>query len=469
MKKAFIVVGLGFGDEGKGTIVDYLTRKYDAKLIVRFNGGPQAMHHVVTEENIAHAFSQFGSGTFAPEVKTYLSSRVVVNPLSIEIEEDFLKEKGILNAASRLMINKNCLVATPFHRILSIMREDARERKHGSCGKGFGETVKDGKIMKDHAIYFKDLFDARATYEKLKFISRLKMDIAEQLLTERGDSCEALFLNYLKMKEMQDLSFIKELSEIYYNFAMTSGVYLADNYFNVATKYDCVVFEGAQGVLLDEKNGFFPYVTHSNTTFENAENLLLSSGYCGDIIKIGVLRPYFTKHGQGPFVSEDSELTALLPEIHNKENEWQGKMRVGWFDFVAAEYALKIAGKIDYLAITNIDRLQTLSKVKFCNSYEYTGEIADYDEFSKLFHWGRWDDRIIILSIRTDTEAAGKQNGKLAEYLKKCAPNYRSHCFLEGKTLAIMEYVNYIASELKTPLGILSFGPKASDKICFIK
>lgn len=474
MSKAFIVVGLGFGDEGKGTVVDYLTRQYNAKLIVRFNGGPQAAHHVVTRESVTHAFSQFGSGTFIPGVKTYISSHTVIDPLSLILEDAALQEKGVFNATKRLLVNKDCLIVTPFHKIINRIIETARREKHGTCGKGVGEAVKDGKNLKEKALRFNDLFDKSVLAHKLKFIWHLKVDLAEQILADKINSAvpntEPSFSHLIDIKKDD---YVEWLTETYYEFAKTSGITLADKYFDMnITKFDeeaNVIFEGAQGILLDEENGFFPYVTHSNTTFKNAEDLLLSSGFCGDIIKIGVLRPYFTRHGMGPFVTEDSELAGFFPEIHNEENKWQGKMRIGWFDFIAAKYALDVAGKIDYLAITNIDRLNALSKIKFCHSYEYQGKITNYDEFSELFHWGRCHGQIFITNIRTDTKAAVKYKGKLAEHLKKCAPYYRNYYFSnDGKKVAINKYVKYIEERLGMSIGIFSYGPTAFDKTCWI-
>lgn len=298
--------------------------------------------------------------------------------------------------------------------------------------------------------------------------------MADKVLSEIPNSVAPNLKPLAKyLADIKREDYVERLTETYYEFAKTSGVSIIDKYFDTdITKFDeeaNVIFEGAQGVLLDNEKGFFPYVTSGSTTFENAENLLLSSGFCGEIVKIGVLRPYFTRHGEGPFVTEDSELAALLPEIHNKENEWQGKMRIGWFDFVAAEYALKVAGKIDYLAITNIDRLTELSEIKFCHSYEYEGTVTKSDEFS-LFNWGVWDGKTFITGIKSNFEPELIRNGRLAEHLKKCKPSYRSYSFYnEGKETAIKNFIKYIEGELKTPLGITSYGPTASDKVCWMK
>src|SRR5262249_12518219 len=115
-----------------------------------------------------------------------------------------------------------------------------------------------------------------------------------------------------------------------------------------------ILFEGAQGVLLDAERGFFPHVTPSRTTVENALGLIAESGAAGSPRRLGVLRAYATRHGPGPFVTHDAELQARLPEVHNVENPWQGPMRVGWFDAVAARYAMAATGGVDAIALTNL-------------------------------------------------------------------------------------------------------------------
>src|SRR5436309_2467866 len=129
-----------------------------------------------------------------------------------------------------------------------------------------------------------------------------------------------------------------------------------------------MIFEGAQGVLLDESFGFHPHTTWSNTTFANADSLLNEAEYEGSRTRIGVLRCYFTRHGPGPLVTEDASLRDRLCEPHNDASGWQGEFRVGSFDAVAARYALKAVGGVDSLVITHLDRLPELPG-RICNEY----------------------------------------------------------------------------------------------------
>ncbi|HKB35225.1 MAG TPA: adenylosuccinate synthetase, partial [Gemmataceae bacterium] len=137
------------------------------------------------------------------------------------------------------------------------------------------------------------------------------------------------------------------------------------------------VFEGAQGVLLDEWHGFHPYTTWSTTTFANAEALLAEAGLAGGATRLGVLRTYATRHGPGPFVTEDPALTASLPDRHNTLGRWQGGFRVGHFDAVAFRYALEVCGSADALALTHLDVAQARADLRICSAYEIGGRRVE--------------------------------------------------------------------------------------------
>ena len=132
-----------------------------------------------------------------------------------------------------------------------------------------------------------------------------------------------------------------------------------------------IIFEGAQGILLDEWYGFHPYTTWSTTTFKNAEQLLAEQSYAAEVTRIGVMRAYATRHGPGPFVTEDAQLSLALPDAHNGHNLWQRQFRVGYLDLVATRYALDIAGSVDCLAVTHLDRLSQLPAWNVCDAYSF--------------------------------------------------------------------------------------------------
>jgi adenylosuccinate synthase len=146
---AIFVAGLGFGDEGKGSIVDALTRKHQADLVVRFSGGAQAAHHVVTDDGREHCFAQFGSGTLAG-ASTHLSRFMLIDPLALVKEAEHLKQIGVVDPFERLTIDPRAPIITPYHRAMNRLRELSRGRqRHGSCGVGIGELASDMMNKRD--------------------------------------------------------------------------------------------------------------------------------------------------------------------------------------------------------------------------------------------------------------------------------------------------------------------------------
>ena len=159
-RQAIILADLGFGDAGKGTLADYLSRQLAVHTIVRYNGGPQAAHNVVTPDGRHHTFAQFGSGMFLPHTRTLLSRFMLVNPLNMLKEERHLSALGVTDALPRTMIDRRALVITPFQRAINRLREVARAAdRHGSCGEGIGECMSDALNYRDDVIRVGDLQD----------------------------------------------------------------------------------------------------------------------------------------------------------------------------------------------------------------------------------------------------------------------------------------------------------------------
>jgi adenylosuccinate synthase len=334
MATAYMVAGLGFGDEGKGTVVDYLSRVTDSKLVVRYNGGPQAAHNVVTYDGRHHEFHQFGSGSFVPKVKTFLSRFMAIEPYALSNEAADLRNKLGWDPMKLLYMERGCRIITPFHWIANQLREEARGKdRHGSCGMGVGERYEDecdGCVQ----ITVGDLADATVLKRKLLIIKSYKMKQLER----------AAPLERLEDENVDDIvDFYKHLEPNIHA--------VPDGCLHVLVESD-VVFEGAQGMLLDQAYGFNPYTTWSDCTFFNAHRLC-SEGRLTKRQRIGVLRTYFTRHGPGPFVSEN---TAFQYPDHNAFGRWQGAFRQGHLDLVAARYAARCIGGVDGLAITHCDK-----------------------------------------------------------------------------------------------------------------
>lgn len=439
INKNYIVGGLLFGDEGKGTTIDWLVRKYQLRAVIRYNGGPQTAHNGVSPEGLHHCFAQFGSGTLSPGVKTFLSRYMAIDPVAMVFENEVLEQKGITDAYDRLVIDRGCVIVTPFHIILNRMQETARgESRHGSCGRGVGQALADRERYGNRVLLAGDLSDSRRTTHKLRHVWQLKLEAAEQLIDENPGN-QILRDLYVKLSS----SYCQELAEGYRDFA--SRVSIQDeNVLFENIREGGVAFEGAQGALLDAQGGFWPHVTRSNTTFANAEDLVALSGFEGEVTKIGVLRAYGTRHGNGPFPTEDRWLKRKVAPCHNVPNEWQGSIRLGWFDLVLARYALKLVGGIDYLALTNIDRLSGLDDVKVGIDYRLPS--------------GRTYEELFFKPIKSGDGGVFKPDRTRTEILEKCRPVWSR---VKSSSLDL-----FIEQSLDVPIGIRSYGPTALDKVC---
>lgn len=344
MKTAYLVAGLTYGDEGKGATVDYLVRRKQAGLVVRYNGGPQAAHNVVTADGRHHTFSQFGSGMFVPGVRTHLSRFMLVNPLSMMREDDHLHALGIRDAWKRTTIDERALIITPFQRALQRIQ---RRGKGTSCGHGLGQARADHIKYGDRVLFAGDLRNAEVLEEKLRFLQQVSLEEARNWASaEAFIDTEANVL-----VAPQAISYCR-LSYEQWNGMVVAGSYLDELLEDQTT----VVFEGAQGVLLDERWGEEGFNTWTNTTFENAYTLLKrATDYAP--VKLGVVRAYATRHGAGPFPTEFTiDRRADFPEPHNDDFGYQGKFRRGKFNQQDVRKALSIVGGVDGLVVNHLDR-----------------------------------------------------------------------------------------------------------------
>ena len=341
--KAILVAGLGFGDESKGATVDKLCRSLPVDLVVRYNGGCQCAHNVVTPEGVHHTFAQFGSGSLAnPTVRTHLSRFVLVDPLAMVREAGALKELGV-EVWHRTTVDARAVVVTPFHRRLNRLREQARgDERHGSCGRGIGVAREWSLKYGDQVLHVGDLHNYELTKQKCEFLRDL---LWRETGVDRLHFCDYelghLVLDYVRWG-------------YYGNLVRPDADVVGESEF-------VAVFEGAQGVLLDETHGFQPHVTWTDTTFTNADVLLDEVGTpTTDRTRLGCLRTYHTRHGAGPLPTEDERLLSVLPELHNDTGEFQGAWRVGRFDYDLAQRAVEIVDGVDALAVSHVDRLGVL-------------------------------------------------------------------------------------------------------------
>lgn len=366
-----IVVGLAFGDEGKGSWVDHLCRRHNIKTAVRFNGGAQALHHVTTETGITHGFSQFGSHSFIPGAKTLLSRFMLIEPLAFLSEALSLKLKGVLAPLRTVFVSAEAPIIPYSNVLLNRIMESARGvNRHGSCGLGIGLTQRDIDENKKPVIRAGDLLHQVTLRSKVT--EHLELTLMEAKEWTRDTPCS-------HMQELKQLNVDEYLSYLV-SFAAQVRI-IPEALFLSLLRRGSAVFEGAQGALLDQYQGTFPYCTRSTTTVANAETLLQDAGFTGAVTRHGLLRAYGTRHGAGPFVTEAD---VNIPPCDNSTGEWQGVFRQGWFDVVAARTALQLSS-VDEIAITNLDRLNGLSKVHIATKYQNCA-AAYYDEVNRRMH-----------------------------------------------------------------------------------
>ena len=351
--KSSIVIGLQFGDESKGSVTSYLCSLSQNPLVIRFNGGHQAGHTVHYKGHV-HKFSSFGSGTLqgAP---TYWSKYCTFYPVTVVNEYKALKEYKPV-----LFIDPLCPVTTPFD--LSTGQEEEKINKHGSCGVGFGATLK--RQENYYKLFAQDLFYPRIFLEKLNNIIKYYWGNFNN--------------KWINDTREEFLRIVEEVKKII--------ILKKPNFFD----YDHLIFEGAQGIMLDMDFGFFPHVTRSNTTSKNAIEILQEfykeNNFEDNFIKKNsiyyVTRAYLTRHGNGPLPNEDFQF--YLTNKHTETNDydvWQGDFRTAILDIDTLKYALQCdnyfsKGMQKNLVITCLDQV-IKDKINYMyNEIPYEGELS---------------------------------------------------------------------------------------------
>ncbi len=430
--RAWIVVDLGFGDAGKGTITDALVRHTGARWVVRYNGGAQAGHNVVTDDGRHHTFSQFGSGTFVPGVMSYLAPKVIFHPSALLYEAEHLARVGVTDAMARLRIAQECRVTTPFHQAAGRIRELQRgDNAHGSCGVGVGETVRDA-LENDHDVLRAgDLHGLNGIV--LSRLERIRLRLLASLSTlpRNNNNRDAQ-----EWQILEDPNVALRWLELIDPVRETAHILPDKEMHQTLTDQGDLVFEGAQGVLLDEWYGFHPHTTWSACTSLWAQEWLETSGLPHTPFRLGVLRTYATRHGQGPLPSEDSLLGPLLPEPHNDCHGWQGQFRVGWPDPGLARYAIAANHGIDAMALTHLDYLANVAE------WQYTVNHGNVE---------------LPLSYLPCKDL--KRQSDLGISLTKCKASIAP---IPASSEA--EYIAWFERELGTHVIITSNGPTANDK-----
>jgi len=351
-RESWAVVDLGFGDAGKGTVTDFLVRDRSAGLVVRFNGGAQAGHNVVTDDGRHHTFSQFCAGTFAG-ARGLLGPDFLLHPLGMLVEAEHLQEVGIADPWALTEVSRDARVITPYQQAAGRLREALRgEGAHGTCGVGVGECVADSLFHPDETLRAGDLSNA----------SKVRQFLETQRERKRAE-LDGLGAEDLSLFE--DPGLIDRVIDAWSDVSAHLNLLDRGEVESAIADEPTVIFEGAQGILLDETWGFHPHTTWSDCTFTGALTL------AGDrpVKRLGVTRAYSVRHGRGPFPTAG---TMPVREEHNVDDGPQGTFRAGVLDAVLLRYATAVCGGIDALAVTCLDHPRP---EQFCTAYRTSGGV----------------------------------------------------------------------------------------------
>ncbi len=353
-----VVVGSQWGDEGKGKIVDWLSSRAD--VVVRFQGGHNAGHTLVIEGK-TYKLSLFPSGIVRKDKVSIIGNGVVIDPWAFSEELETLTKQDVFIDHNNLKIAENASLILPVHKNLDILREhlSSNDSKIGTTKRGIGPAYED-KVGR-RSIRVGDLKDLKALKIKVNNL------VDHHNIILRG-------MNESEINPEDIYQKLVEVSDVIKPFISRTQEFLI----NARKNRKRILFEGAQGALLDIDHGTYPYVTSSNTIASAAAT---GSGQGVNSINyiLGITKAYTTRVGEGPFPSEqDNEIGNQLGEKGHEFGTVTGrKRRCGWFDAVLVRHAIEVSG-IDGMALTKLDVLDSFEEINICVAYELDGKVIDY-------------------------------------------------------------------------------------------
>ena len=424
--KNVVVVGSQWGDEGKGKIVDWLSREAD--IVIRFQGGHNAGHTLVID-GITYKLRLLPSGIVRKNKVSIIGNGVVVDPWALLDEIEEVKSKGVEINENNLILSEAATLILPFHREMDEIREDsAGNSKIGTTRRGIGPAYED-KVGR-RSIRVMDL----ASKKNLE--NRLTVVLEHHNAIRKGLDKPI----YQKDKLVEDL--LKLAPNI---LKYSAPVWRKIDQFKSENKK--ILFEGAQGILLDVDHGTYPYVTSSNTVAASAAT---GSGCGPNSINfvLGITKAYTTRVGEGPFPTElkDDIGNHLGEKGHEFGTVTSRKRRCGWFDGVLVRQTIKISG-IDGIALTKLDVLDELDEIKICIAYELNGKKIDY------------------LPATANDQLRVKPIYKSFEGWKKTTKGIKKFDDLPEKAKV---YINSLEKFLETKIASISTGPEREDTILII-
>ena len=416
--KVDVLLGLQWGDEGKGKIVDVLTPEYD--VIARFQGGPNAGHTLIFKDE-KYVLRSIPSGIFQGDKINVIGNGVVLDPALFKSEAESLEKAGHA-LKDRLLISKKTHLILPTHRLLDAAYESAKgDDKVGTTGKGIGPTYTD-KVSRLGLRVGDILSDFEAKYKTLKHYH-------EQILKSLNYSYD---LSEIEAEWLESIDYLKEFTLI------DSEVFLNKN----LKKGKTILCEGAQGTMLDIDFGSYPFVTSSNTVSAGAcTGLGIAPNKINDVF--GIFKAYCTRVGEGPFPSElFDEVGDVMCEIGREFGSVTGrKRRCGWIDLVALKYAVMVNG-VTKLIMMKSDVLDGFEEIKACVAYEVNGQEYDYlpfdlsEEVKPIY--------TTLPGWKTDMTKMSSENEFPEEF---------------------NAYISFLEEVLEVPIAIVSVGPDREQTI----
>ncbi|MEQ8155904.1 MAG: adenylosuccinate synthase [Clostridiaceae bacterium] len=355
---AFVVLGAQWGDEGKGKMTDYLAEEAD--VVVRFQGGNNAGHTVVVEDK-EYKLHLIPSGILYDDKLNVIGNGVVVDPVALFEEIDYLEGLGVKVTPEKLVISDRAHLIMPYHKTLDKLKEKARGKNDiGTTGKGIGPCYTDK--YERSGIRVTDLLHDEVFKEKLVENLNLKNPYITDVLGGERLAYDEIYGVYSKLAD-RIRPFVQDTSVTVYN-EIKSG--------------KNVLFEGAQGMLLDIDYGTYPYVTSSNTT---SCGVASGVGIGPNMIQkaLGIAKAYTTRVGKGPFPTElDNEIGEWIREKGHEFGVTTGRSRrCGWLDLVILKTTARVCG-LTSLVVTKVDTLAGLDKIKVCVGYKFKDKVIDY-------------------------------------------------------------------------------------------
>jgi len=417
-----ILLGLQWGDEGKGKIVDFIAPRY--QVVARFQGGPNA-GHTLEFDGIKHVLHQIPSGIFHDSIINIIGNGVVLDAIIFKKEIDGLRKYNV-NFNKNLFISKKAQLIIPTHRLLDAASENSKgEKKIGSTLKGIGPTYQD-KIARQ-GLRVGDILasDFKAKYQKLRDAHKTILDFYK--------------FDYTNLETLEKEFF--EAIDHLRTFNFVDSEYFINK---LIAEKKTILAEGAQGSLLDIDFGSYPFVTSSNTMAAGAcTGLGIAPSHVGEVL--GIFKAYCTRVGGGPFPTElNNEQGETLRKQGNEFGSTTGRpRRCGWIDLPALKYAIMLNG-VTQLLMMKVDVLNAFEEIKVCTHYKLKdGSIVDTLPFD-----------IVETDITPIYKTFKGWNKSINDYSNS-----------ENLPLELNEYIQYIESELNVPVTLISLGPDRKQTI----